>query len=171
MSIFSRFFKQKNKHKQKKAAVTIQQPNISAKKVQNSPAPKPIDHDIEALYSILIDMEGSDRLVLKAGKLNALKLMRSPNRNERVLALQKIIYENPTLDKVPTDAEIDNLIDEMTEYMANQMARRSLEDQLEKRIAAKMEENHQDYIEDIRQQIDQLYNRVVKPDKEQPDGI
>ena len=34
-----------------------------------------------------------------------------------------------------------------------------------------MEENHQDYIEDIRQQIDQLYNRVVKPDKEQPDGI
>ena len=153
MSIFSRFFKQKNKHKQKKAAVTIQQPNISAKKVQNSPAPKPIDHDIEALYSILIDMEGSDRLVLKAGKLNALKLMRSPNRNERVLALQKIIYENPTLDKVPTDAEIDNLIDEMTEYMANQMARRSLEDQLEKRIAAKMEENHQDYIEDIRQQI------------------
>lgn len=153
MSIFSRFFKQKNKHKQKKAAVTIQQPNISAKKIQNSPAPKPIDHDIEALYSILIDMEGSDRLVLKAGKLNALKLMRSPNRNERVLALQKIIYENPTLDKVPTEAEIDNLIDEMTEYMANQMARRSLEDQLEKRIAAKMEENHQDYIEDIRQQI------------------
>lgn len=34
-------------------------------------------------------MEGSDRLVLKAGKLNALKLMRSDNRNERVLALQK----------------------------------------------------------------------------------
>ena len=151
MSIFSRFFLYKNKHKQKKAAVTIQQPNISAKKVPNEPTPA--DHDIEALYSILIDMEGSDRLVLKAGKLNALKLMRSENRNERVLALQKIIYENPTLDKVPADTEIDDLIAEMMEYMANQMARRSLEDQLEKRIAAKMEENHQDYIEDIRQQI------------------
>lgn len=151
MSIFSRFFQHKNKHKQKKAAVTIQQPNISAKKVPNEPTP--VDHDIEALYSILIDMEGSDRLVLKAGKLNALKLMRSENRNERVLALQKIIYENPTLDKVPADTEIDDLIAEMMEYMANQMARRSLEDQLEKRIAAKMEENHQDYIEDIRQQI------------------
>ena len=151
MSIFSRFFQHKNKHKQKKAAVTIQQPNISAKKVPSEPTP--VDHDIEALYSILIDMEGSDRLVLKAGKLNALKLMRSENRNERVLALQKIIYENPTLDKVPADAEIDDLIAEMMEYMANQMARRSLEDQLEKRIAAKMEENHQDYIEDIRQQI------------------
>lgn len=151
MSIFSRFFKQKNKQKPKRAAVTIQQPNISAKKVSDEP--KPIDHDIEALYSILIDMEGSDHLVLKAGKLNALKLMRSENRNERVLALQKIIYENPTLDKVPTDDEVVDLISEMTEYMANQMARRSLEDQLEKRIAAKMEENHQDYIEDIRQQI------------------
>lgn len=150
MSIFSRFFKQKNKHKVKKAAVTIQQPNISAKKTETA---KPIDHDIKALYSVLMDMEGSDRLVLKAGKLNALKLMRSENRNERVLALQKLIYENPTLDKVPSDSELPALIAEMTEYMANQMARRSLEDQLEKRIAAKMEENHQDYIADIRQQI------------------
>lgn len=151
MRIFSRFFKQKNKHKHKKAAVTIQQPTISVKKTQIET--KPIDHDIEALYSVLIDMEGADRLVLKAGKLNALKLMRSENRNERVLALQKIIYENPTLEKIPTDSQLSGLIAEMTEYMANQMARRSLEDQLEKRIAAKMEENHQDYIADIRQQI------------------
>lgn len=150
MSIFSRFFKQKNKHKVKKAAVTIQQPNISAKKTETA---KPIDHDIKALYSVLMDMEGSDRLVLKAGKLNALKLMRSENRNERVLALQKLIYENPTLDKVPTDAEIPVLIAEMKEYMADEEARRRLEDEIEKRIAAKMEENHQDYIADIRQQI------------------
>ena len=35
MSIFSRFFKQKNNNKRKKAAVNIQQPTISAKKAQN----------------------------------------------------------------------------------------------------------------------------------------
>lgn len=38
----------------------------------------------------------------------------------------------------------------MMDYLANIMARRSFEDELEKRISAKMEENHQDYIFDIK---------------------
>ncbi len=156
MSIFSRFFKQRHTKKGKQAAVEVQQPAVSDtnsnSSVSSSPS-EPIDHDIEALYGLLIDTEGSDRLVLKAGRLGALKLMRSNVRNERVLAMQKIVYENPTIDKVPKDEELPALISEMTEYMANIMARQSLEDQLEKRIAAKMEENHQDYIEDLRKQV------------------
>lgn len=156
MNIFSRFFhkKTKNKNTNTSAAVNLQQPNISTNKTDNpSEKPEAIDHDIEALYSLLVDTDGSDHLVLKAGRLGALKLLRSDKRNEKVLALQKIIYENPTLEKLPTKEEMPQLIAEMTEYLASQMARRSLEDQLEKRIAAKMEENHQDYISDIRKQI------------------
>ncbi len=154
MSIFSRFFKQKHTKKDNQAAVEVQQPDVSDTNSTSVSSPsEPIDHDIEALYSLLIDTEGSDRLVLKAGRLGALKLMRSSIRNERVLAMQKIIYENPTIDKVPKDDELPALISEMTEYMANIMARQSLEDQLEKRVAAKMEENHQDYIEDLRKQV------------------
>lgn len=41
----------------------------------------------------------------------------------------------------------------MMDYLANIMARRLFEDELEKRISAKMEENHQDYIFDIKKQI------------------
>lgn len=156
MSIFSRFFKSKKKSRTTKAAVKLQQPNISATKVENSPEEivvEPIDHDIDALYDILIDIEGADRLVLKASKLEALTLIRSNNRNQRILGLQKIVYENPTLDKLPKDDEIPTLLKEMMDYLANIMARRSFEDELEKRISAKMEENHQDYIFDIKKQI------------------
>lgn len=156
MSIFSRFFKSKKKSRTTKAAVKLQQPNISATKVENSPEEivvEPIDHDIDALYDILVDIEGADRLVLKASKLEALTLIRSNNRNQRILGLQKIIYENPTLDKLPKDDEIPTLLKEMMDYLANIMARRSFEDELEKRISAKMEENHQDYIFDIKKQI------------------
>lgn len=156
MSIFSRFFKSKKKSRTTKAAVKLQQPNISATKVENSPKEivvEPIDHDIDALYDILIDIEGADRLVLKASKLEALTLIRSNNRNQRILGLQKIVYENPTLDKLPKDDEIPTLLKEMMDYLANIMARRSFEDELEKRISAKMEENHQDYIFDIKKQI------------------
>ena len=156
MSIFSRFFKFKKKSRTTKAAVKLQQPNISATKVENSPEEivvEPIDHDIDALYDILVDIEGADRLVLKASKLEALTLIRSNNRNQRILGLQKIVYENPTLDKLPKDDEIPTLLKEMMDYLANIMARRSFEDELEKRISAKMEENHQDYIFDIKKQI------------------
>lgn len=156
MSIFSRFFKSKKKSRTTKAAVKLQQPNISTTKVENSPEEivvEPIDHDIDALYDILIDIEGADRLVLKASKLEALTLIRSNNRNQRILGLQKIVYENPTLDKLPKDDEIPTLLKEMMDYLANIMARRSFEDELEKRISAKMEENHQDYIFDIKKQI------------------
>lgn len=156
MSIFSRFFKSKKKSRTTKAAVKLQQPNISATKVENSPEEivvEPIDHDIDALYDILVDIEGPDRLVLKASKLEALTLIRSNNRNQRILGLQKIVYENPTLDKLPKDDEIPTLLKEMMDYLANIMARRSFEDELEKRISAKMEENHQDYIFDIKKQI------------------
>ena len=156
MSIFSRFFKSKKKSRTTKAAVKLQQPNISATKVENTPEEivvEPIDHDIDALYDILVDIEGADRLVLKASKLEALTLIRSNNRNQRILGLQKIVYENPTLDKLPKDDEIPILLKEMMDYLANIMARRSFEDELEKRISAKMEENHQDYIFDIKKQI------------------
>ena len=156
MSIFSRFFKSKKKSRTTKAAVKLQQPNISATKVENSPEEivvEPIDHDIDALYDILVDIEGADRLVLKASKLEALTLIRSNNRNQRILGLQKIVYENPTLDKLPKDDEIPTLLKEMMDYLANIMAHRSFEDELEKRISAKMEENHQDYIFDIKKQI------------------
>lgn len=156
MSIFSRFFKSKKKSRTTKAAVKLQQPNISATKVENSPEEivvEPIDHDIDALYDILVDIEGADRLVLKASKLEALTLIRSNNRNQRILGLQKIVYENPTLDKLPKDDEIPTLLKEMMDYLANIMARRSFEDELEKRISAKMEENHQDYIFYIKKQI------------------
>lgn len=156
MSIFSRFFKSKKKSRTTKAAVKLQQPNISATKVENSPEEivvEPIDHDIDALYDILVDIEGADRLVLKASKLEALTLIRSNNRNQRILGLQKIVYENPTLDKLPKDDEIPTLLKEMMDYLANIMARRSFEDELEKRISAKMEKNHQDYIFDIKKQI------------------
>ncbi len=154
MSIFSRFFKKNHKARGKQAAVEIQQPDVYTEKPQANPdIPSPLDHEIDALYGVLTDTEGSDHLVLKAGRLGALKLLRSKVRNERVLALQKIIYENPTLEKVPADDELPGIIAELTDRMADVMARRTLEDQLEKRINSKMEENHLDYVEDIRKQV------------------
>ena len=112
-----------------------------------------LDREIDALYSILSDEAGSDRLVIKAGKMDAMRLMRSPVRGERVLALERIVYENPTIERVPTDEEIPGVLIELSERIADIMARRNLEDKIEQKIQEKLEENHQDYVQDIRMQV------------------
>ena len=65
-----------------------------------------IDRRIDALFSLLVDYYGSDKLVIKAGKMDALQYIRSPKRGERVLALQRIIHDNPTIKDIPADEEI-----------------------------------------------------------------
>ena len=126
-----------------------------------APAPEPqadaaaerLDREIDALYSILADEAGSDRLVIKAGKMDAMRLMRSPVRGERVLALERIVYENPTIERVPAESEIPAILVELSERIADIMARRSMEDKIEQKIQEKLEENHQDYVQDIRMQV------------------
>ena len=56
-----------------------------------------LDREIAALYSIVVDVMGSDRLVLQAGKMDALRYLRSEKAGEKILALRRILEENPTL--------------------------------------------------------------------------
>ena len=98
----------------------------------------PLDREIDTLYGMLADILGSDKLVIKAGKMDAMRFMRSPLRGERVLALERIILENPTIESIPSDAEIPKLLTELSERIADLMARRSLEDKIEKKIAEKL---------------------------------
>lgn len=112
-----------------------------------------IDRRIDALFSLLVDYYGSDKLVIKAGKMDALQYIRSPKRGERVLALQRIIHDNPTIKDIPADEEIADILDILTEHFSDILARRSIEDDLEKKVAERLEENHQDYVKDIKMQI------------------
>ncbi|ORU01095.1 ATP-dependent protease LonB-like Type I [Anaerovibrio sp. JC8] len=112
-----------------------------------------IDRKIDALFNLLVDYYGSDKLVIKAGKMDALQYVRSPKRGERVLALQRIINDNPTIKEVPKDGELLAILEQLTEQFSDILARRSVEDDLEKKVAERLEENHQDYVKDIKMQI------------------
>lgn len=112
-----------------------------------------LDRKIDTIFTLLVDYYGSDKLVIKAGKMDALHLVRSPKKGERVLALQKIIFENPTLTEVPANTDIPAILEQLTEKMSDVMARRNLEADLEQKIAERLEENHQDYVQDIRRQV------------------
>lgn len=108
---------------------------------------------VNAVYGLLADLYGSDKMVLRAGKLNALQLMRSNFLPERVLALQKIVFEDPTLDTIPENEAIAGLLDEIEEEVADIIARRTVESDVEKKINEKLQQRHEDYIREIKMQV------------------
>lgn len=122
-----------------------------------------IKRQVAALYGLYSGIIGSEKLVLKAGKLDALHLMRSENVCDRVLALQKLVFEDPTVDKAPSIEEIPAILEEIEDELADLMARRTVEDKIEKKIAEKMEEKHQEYIKEIKMQVLKEENAVENP--------
>lgn len=109
-----------------------------------------ISGQVVALYSILCDTYGTDHLVLKASKLEALELLRSDNLAERVLGLQRVIYEDPTIDEIPGQSEIKGILETIQDKVAGIIARRHVEDDLERRIMEKMQQRQDEYLEEIK---------------------
>ncbi|SFW35850.1 Lon family ATP-dependent protease [Selenomonas ruminantium] len=133
--------------------------NLFTKKQEQAlPAPAsrsatPLDRQIEALYAILVDVMGTEKLVIQAGKMKALDLMRSADPCERVLALQRILGEDPLINPAPKPEQVPVIMDALSERVADIVARRNVEDSIEKKVNEKLEKDHADYVNDIRQQV------------------
>ena len=105
---------------------------------------------VAALYEVLAGALGPDKVVLRAGKLNALKLMRSALLPERILALQRLVFEDPTLERLPQPGKYRQVIAEIEDGLADLVAQRSVEEKIETRVNVKMAERHQEYLKDLR---------------------
>ncbi|MDP4126819.1 MAG: Lon family ATP-dependent protease [Bacillota bacterium] len=109
--------------------------------------------EVEALYVLLSNYYGTDKLVLRASKLDALKLMRSDQLVERVAGLHKIVFDDPTSQTIPQVREIPQLLDEIEERIAELIARRSVEERLERVVSEKMQERQDDYVKEIKLRV------------------
>lgn len=112
-----------------------------------------LKRQVASLYGIYAGMIGTEKVVLKAGKMDALTFMRSDDVGERVLALQKLVFEDPTVDKIPGMEDIPEILEEIEDELADMLARKAVEEKLEKKIAEKMEERHNEYIQEIKAQV------------------
>jgi ATP-dependent Lon protease len=105
---------------------------------------------VSALYEMLAGVLGQDKLVLRAGKVNALKMMRSQNLPDRLCGLQRLVFEDPTLERVTTRVQQRKVLSEIEESMADVIAQRHAEDTIERRVNEKMAERHQEYVKDLK---------------------
>jgi ATP-dependent Lon protease len=119
----------------------------------NDTVDEDLKRQVSALLGLLSDLYGAERVVLKAGKLEALGLLRSEIVEERVLALQRLVFEDPTLDEVPKREELPEALEEIEEEIADLLARRAVEEKIEKKVTERMQKKHEEYIKEIRMQI------------------
>lgn len=113
-----------------------------------------VAYQIDALLELLSEIYGSDKMVLKATKLGTVKLLCSSRLEDRAHALKSIVYENPTVTL--TEEERTNwplFIEQMEEKIAEIIAKKSLEDEIEQLVIEKMQERHNEYINEVRLQV------------------
>lgn len=111
-----------------------------------------VEKRVNTLFGFLSNLHGPDKLVLKAGKLHALQLMSSEVLEERVLALQRLVFEDPTLTDRPEPDEFAMILDHIEEEIADLVAMKTVEESLDQKIAHKMQERHRDYLRELRRE-------------------
>ena len=107
----------------------------------------------EAIYKKLDAIYGTQELIMKASKFDAIDLMSSSLLQDRVLALSRILKENPTLNDKFSENQIPALLDELEELLIESFARRQVENELEQRIQQRIEDKYNDYIQDIKLEV------------------
>jgi ATP-dependent Lon protease len=110
----------------------------------------PLSRRVTALFEAIAGLLGPDRLVIKAGKLDALALMRSRDVGQRILALQRLAFEDPTIERAPSPAKYAEAIASVEDELADFIAHRTVEESIEKKVGAKMARRHQDYVRDLK---------------------
>ncbi len=126
---------------------------MAVRKLSTRPSRADLRRRVGALFSVLSEVYGPDRLVLKAGKLEALSLMRSPRLEDRVLALQRLVYEDPTIEEVPQESEIPRILSEVQEEIADLLAQRRVQEELERKVQERMNQRQDEYLQEIRLQV------------------
>lgn len=118
---------------------------------------------LSALIDLVNRVYGTEKMILKAGKLEALSLIRSRKPAQQLLGLQRLVFENPTLSEIPAEEEYPHVFNELEEELAEQLARHSLEEALELKIKERLEEQHEEYLLEVKKEIIREWSGVENP--------
>jgi len=105
---------------------------------------------VSALYEMLGGVLGADKIVLRAGKVSALKMMRSQNLPDRLCALARLLFEDPTIERATTRAQQRKVLGDVEDAMADLLAQRHAESAIDKRVSERMAQRHQEYLNDLK---------------------
>lgn len=108
---------------------------------------------IDTLSKQMEQLYGTQEFIIRASKLDAAELFNSSRSEDQILALHKILRQEPTLTKLPGNKSLAELVEELEDLIAEQYARQTVEKQLEQRVQEKMDQNYNEYVQDIRKKV------------------
>lgn len=108
---------------------------------------------IESIYKKLDAIYGTQGLIMRASKFDAIDLMSSISLQDRIVALRRILKENPTINDKVGEKQTPALVSELEELLVQIYARRKVEDELENRIQERMDQKYSDYVRDIKLEV------------------
>ncbi|WP_461371515.1 Lon family ATP-dependent protease, partial [Candidatus Darwinibacter acetoxidans] len=94
----------------------------------------------------------------------SLELMQSDKIEDRILALERLVHDDPTIVDQRTPEEAAQVLQELEDYLADLLAKRTVEEELEQKVSAKLQERHLEYIKEVRMQV---LKEVAGPDNAQ----
>lgn len=108
------------------------------------------DKRLKALYKKISDYYGRDRFIIKAGRVDVLDLISSEKIKERLTALERLIYDDPS-QKI--EGPVNERLDRLENKLADLLAERSVEKELEQQIAVRMKKREREYLKEIKKEI------------------
>ena len=112
-----------------------------------------LNRQLNAIYSIYATAMGPEQIIVQASQYNAVKYMHDENPRIRLIGMERLILESQDYNRQPTDEEIPAILDQLEDKLAGILARHAVERQLEQKITSRLEERHEEYINEIRQEI------------------
>ncbi|MDI3548555.1 MAG: ATP-dependent Lon protease [Halanaerobiales bacterium] len=106
---------------------------------------------IKALYKKATDFYGQDKFIMKASRVDVLDLITSDKIKERLTALERIVYDDPTIEI--DRGNLDERILRLENKIADLLAERSVERDLEEQIAERMQRRQKEYLKEIKKEI------------------
>ena len=116
-------------------------------------AEEELRRQVNVLYGAFTGLIGPEKMVLRASKYAALTYVHSEDPRQRLVGLQRLVYEDASYDTVPDDEQVVTVLNELESMLAEMLARQAVEERLEKKISQRMEEKQQEYVQEIKMQI------------------
>ena len=111
-----------------------------------------LNKQIDVLHELLLDLFGKQQLLVKAKEMAVLEEMLSPSIEDRVLAYQKIIMENTSVNRIHSE-NLPEKVQELEDIVVDLLAKRTIEERIEKKVNDKIRIKQHEYLKEIRAQV------------------
>ncbi|MFW6238476.1 MAG: Lon family ATP-dependent protease [Halanaerobiales bacterium] len=112
---------------------------------------KEIEKRIEALYNKVKDYFNNQQLLKKARGAEALELISSDDTLEKFTALERILYQDPSLEM--GWGNIEHRIEQLEHKIGEILAERSVERDIEQKIVRRMKERQREYLQEVKKEV------------------